>query len=99
MSDKIATVRLMKNTSGPLSGQTVAITGALSGPLRGVRRPDALAMVAQCGGRPAVSVTKQTTMLVAARTDTAKCRRARERGVQIIDPVAFAQMLGHEVIW
>lgn len=89
----------MESGAKPLAGQTVAITGALTGPLRGVRRPTALEMIAQCGGQPATSVTKKTTMLVAARADTAKCRRARQNGVQIIDPAAFARLLGHEPLW
>lgn len=83
----------------PLTGQKVAITGALTGPLQGLRRRAALRLVASAGGIPAGSVSGRTTLLVASRQNTTKCRRAKALGVRVVGSGEFAEMLGYPALW
>lgn len=105
MSTALATSAEPSNLTGMstgdavLAGHRVAITGALTGPLQGLRRRTALSMVADLGGQPARSVSGRTTILVASRQDTTKCRRAQALGIRIVSPGEFAAMLGYPSLW
>ena len=66
---------------GPLSGQTVVITGTLPT----LSRTKATATVEAAGGRVTGSVSKSTTFLVAGEEAGSKLEKARSLGVEIID--------------
>ncbi|MEJ7648207.1 MAG: BRCT domain-containing protein [Nakamurella sp.] len=85
--------------SSTLQGQSVAITGAMNGPLYGVQRTVACSMVRDAGGRTVRAVSRKTTLLVASRVDTRKALRAQELGVQVVSPSELAVMLGYPALW
>jgi len=66
---------------GPLSGQTVVITGTLPT----LSRTKATATVEAAGGRVTGSISKSTTFLVAGEEAGSKLEKARSLGVEIID--------------
>lgn len=94
-----ATVAGVTLEEGSLAGETVAITGALTGPLRGTPRRAAFRLIAACGGSPARSVTASTTVLVACRVGTAKYAKADALRVPVIGAGEFARLLGHLPLW
>jgi DNA ligase (NAD+) len=66
---------------GPLSGQTVVITGTLPT----LSRSKATALIEAAGGRVTGSVSKSTTFLVAGEEAGSKLEKAKSLGVEIID--------------
>jgi DNA ligase (NAD+) len=66
---------------GPLSGQTVVITGALPT----LSRAKATAVIEAAGGRVTGSVSKSTSFLVAGEEAGSKLEKAKTLGVEIID--------------
>lgn len=66
---------------GPLSGQTVVITGTLPT----LSRAKATAVIEAAGGRVTGSVSKSTSFLVAGEEAGSKLEKAKTLGVEIID--------------
>jgi DNA ligase (NAD+) len=66
---------------GPLSGQTVVITGTLPT----LSRARATAIIEAAGGRVTGSVSKSTSFLVAGEEAGSKLEKAQTLGVEIID--------------
>jgi DNA ligase (NAD+) len=66
---------------GPLSGQTVVITGTLPT----LSRSKATALIEAAGGRVTGSVSKSTTFLVAGEEAGSKLEKAKSLGIEIID--------------
>lgn len=66
---------------GPLSGQTVVITGTLPT----LSRTKATAVIEAAGGRVTGSVSKSTSFLVAGEEAGSKLEKAKMLGVEIID--------------
>jgi len=66
---------------GPLSGQTVVITGTLPT----LSRQKATALIEAAGGRVTGSVSKSTSFLVAGEEAGSKLEKAKTLGVEIID--------------
>jgi DNA ligase (NAD+) len=74
---------------GPLSGQTVVITGTLAG----MSRDEARAAARAAGATVTDAVSRKTTLLVVGAEAGSKLRKAQELGVRIVDEQAFRRML------
>jgi DNA ligase (NAD+) len=77
-------------SEGPLSGETVVITGTLASMTRDEARHAARA----AGATVTDSVSKKTTLLVVGAEAGSKLRKAQELGVAIVDEDQFRQRLG-----
>jgi DNA ligase (NAD+) len=75
---------------GPLSGETVVITGTLASMTRDEARQAARA----AGATVTDAVSKKTTLLVVGAEAGSKLRKAQELGVTIVDEDQFRQRLG-----
>jgi len=75
---------------GLLSGQTVVVTGSLEG----MTRDEVEEAIRQAGGKPASSVSKKTSFLVAGANAGSKLTKAEQLGVEIIDLEQFRSRLG-----
>jgi DNA ligase (NAD+) len=76
--------------SGPLSGETLVITGTLASMTRDQARDAARA----AGATVTDSVSRKTTLLVAGAEAGSKLRKAQELGVTIVDEEEFKRRLG-----
>ena len=76
--------------SGPLSGETLVITGTLASMTRDQARDAARA----AGATVTDSVSRKTTLLVAGTEAGSKLRKAQELGVTVIDEDEFKRRLG-----
>jgi DNA ligase (NAD+) len=76
--------------AGPLSGETVVITGTLATLTRDEARDAARA----AGATVTDSVSKKTTLLVVGADAGSKLRKAQELGVTIVDEDEFRRRLG-----
>ncbi len=74
---------------GPLTGQTVVVTGTLDG----MTRDEAKRAIAAAGGTATESVSKKTAFVVAGPGAGSKVATANRLGVPVIDQDAFAQVL------
>jgi DNA ligase (NAD+) len=75
---------------GILSGQTVVVTGSLEG----MTRDEVEDEIRKAGGKPASSVSKKTSFLVAGANAGSKLIKAEQLGVEIIDLNQFRDRLG-----
>ena len=77
---------------GPLAGQTVVLTGALSG----LSRDEAGRRLEALGAKVAGSVSKKTSFVVAGEAAGSKLDKAKELGVEVWDEVRLLDFLaGH----
>ena len=76
--------------SGPLTGQTVVITGTLPT----LSRSQAAALIEQNGGRVTSSVSKATTFVLAGTEPGSKLDKANALGVPIIDESELFNRIG-----
>jgi DNA ligase (NAD+) len=76
--------------AGPLSGETVVITGTLETMTRDEARDAARA----AGATVTDSVSRKTTLLVVGAEAGSKLRKAQELGVEILDEAEFRRRLG-----
>jgi len=76
--------------AGPLSGETVVITGTLETMTRDEARDAARA----AGATVTDSVSRKTTLLVVGAEAGSKLRKAQELGVTILDEAEFRRRLG-----
>jgi DNA ligase (NAD+) len=81
---------ISRTRSGELTGKTVVFTGELAG----FSRAQAEALVRQCGGNPAASVSSKTDFLIAGENSGSKFNKARQLGVKIINEKQFSAMIG-----
>lgn len=75
---------------GPMAGQVVVLTGALTR----WTRIEAAALLAAAGAQVVSEVTKRTTLVVAGAEPGEKLVKARERGIEVIDEAELARRLG-----
>ncbi|MEO5939889.1 MAG: NAD-dependent DNA ligase LigA, partial [Candidatus Limnocylindrales bacterium] len=75
--------------TGPLSGKTVVVSGAIEG----YSRDEAEQAVRAAGGKPSGSVSKKTDYLVAGPGAGSKLTKAETLGVTILDAAGFAALL------
>ncbi|MFD9516208.1 NAD-dependent DNA ligase LigA [Streptomyces sp. NPDC059979] len=82
---------------GPLAGNTVVVTGKMSGPLENMGRSEMNALIEKAGGRAGSSVNSKTTYLVCAPSasgkPSSKAVKATELGVTVLTPEAFAELV------
>lgn len=78
---------------GPLSGQTVVVTGGMTGALAALNRNGVRELIENAGGTSSGSVSKKTTLLVAGENAGSKLAKARELGVRVVTEDEFAAMV------
>ncbi|HEY4321109.1 MAG TPA: NAD-dependent DNA ligase LigA [Gemmatimonadales bacterium] len=76
--------------AGPLTGQTVVLTGTLPS----LARADAAARIERAGGVIAGSVSKKTNLVVAGAEAGGKLDKARQLGIEVIDEAELLRRLG-----
>ncbi|PIR82917.1 DNA ligase (NAD(+)) LigA [Candidatus Kaiserbacteria bacterium CG10_big_fil_rev_8_21_14_0_10_56_12] len=81
--------RVEAPSAGPLTGQSVVITGTL----HTLSREEAEARVRRAGGKVVGSVSKKTAFVVAGEAPGSKHDRARTLGVPVLDEAAFLKKL------
>jgi DNA ligase (NAD+) len=77
------------SADGALRGQTVVITGTLTG----LSRQEAAGLVERAGGRVSDSVSRKTTFVVAGENPGGKIDKARTLGVEVIDVAELRRRL------
>ncbi|KQO98781.1 NAD-dependent DNA ligase LigA [Leifsonia sp. Leaf264] len=77
-----------------LTGKTVVVTGAMTGPLASLNRNQVQELIEANGGRASGSVSKTTSLLVCGEPGSSKYTKAVALGVPIVTPEEFAAMLG-----
>ena len=73
----------------PLEGQTVVLTGALSG----LTREEAADAARRLGGRVASSISRRTDLVIAGANPGSKLARASELGVRVMEEPEFLALL------
>ncbi|HXE55956.1 MAG TPA: NAD-dependent DNA ligase LigA [Tepidisphaeraceae bacterium] len=73
-----------------LSGQTIVVTGSLEK----FKRQEIEELIQKLGGRPAGSVSKKTTFVVAGADAGSKLDKARELGVPVLTEDQFIERIG-----
>jgi DNA ligase (NAD+) len=77
-------------SAGPLTGETVVITGTLSA----MSRDEARDAARQAGATVTDSVSRKTTLLVVGVDAGSKLKKAQDLGVRIVDEDEFRKLLG-----
>ena len=85
----VAPVALSAPKAGPLTGQTIVLTGTLSTMTRG----EAEKLIEQLGGTSASSVSKKTSLVVYGESAGSKLEKARALGVRTVDETQFLSMI------
>ena len=76
-------------SNGPLTGQTVVITGTLPT----LSREEAAARVRRAGGKVANSVSSKTSFIVSGDNPGLKYEKAQSLGVLVVDEASFLKRL------
>lgn len=87
------TTEMIVQQDGPLSGQTVVVTGSLEK----LSRKDAESLIEKLGGRAAGSVSKKTDFVVAGPGAGSKLSRAQTLGIKVLSEEDFLQFVGKGV--
>jgi DNA ligase (NAD+) len=82
--------RVVAPAKGPLTGETVVVTGTLPT----LSREEAEAMVRRAGGKAAGSVSKKTSFVLAGENPGFKYDKAQQLGIAILDEKAFLKKIG-----
>ncbi|MFJ7077421.1 NAD-dependent DNA ligase LigA [Streptomyces sp. NPDC098781] len=77
----------------PLTGMTVVVTGAMTGPLEKLSRNQVNELVERAGGRSSSSVSKRTSLVVAGEAAGSKRAKAEELGIRVTTPDEFALLV------
>lgn len=89
--EKYLTVReVPPPAKGPLTNQTVVITGTLPT----LSREEAEARIRRAGGKASASVSKKTSFVVAGEAPGSKLAQAARLGIPVIDESEFLKKLG-----
>ncbi|ATB27848.1 NAD-dependent DNA ligase LigA [Melittangium boletus] len=88
---KPAATRVVK--TGLFAGQTVVLTGGMSG----MSREQAKEEIERRGGKVSGSVSRKTDLVVAGEDAGSKLKKAQELGVRILDEQGFLQLLQTDV--
>ncbi|WP_331752791.1 NAD-dependent DNA ligase LigA (plasmid) [Streptomyces sp. NBC_00637] len=83
------------NSSGPkpLTGETVVVTGGMTGPLAGRNRDQMRELIENAGGTSSSSVSRKTTILVAGEGAGSKVAKAQGLGTTILTEQEFADRI------
>ncbi|MGW0147948.1 NAD-dependent DNA ligase LigA [Streptomyces sp. NPDC003333] len=79
--------------AGPLTGMTVVVTGAMTGPLEKLSRNQMNELIEHAGGRSYSSVSKKTTLVVAGDGAGSKRAKAESLGIRLATPDEFATLV------
>ncbi|MEV7598177.1 NAD-dependent DNA ligase LigA [Kitasatospora sp. NPDC089797] len=79
--------------AGPLAGQSVVVTGSMTGALAELSRNAVNELIERAGGKASSSVSKRTTLLVAGEKAGSKRAKAEELGVPVATPEEFAELV------
>ncbi|MFA5997900.1 MAG: NAD-dependent DNA ligase LigA [Candidatus Paceibacterota bacterium] len=82
--------KVVAPSKGPLTDQTVVITGTLPT----LSREEAEAMVRRAGGKPASTVSAKTSFVVAGENPGSKFDTAKKLGVRVLTEAEFLKKLG-----
>src|SRR5438045_9619234 len=74
----------------PLAGKSVVVTGTL----KHFKREEIEELIQKLGGRPAGSVSKKTSFVVAGEEAGSKLAKAKELGVQVLSEEEFLDRVG-----
>lgn len=77
------------DSSHPLAGKTVVLTGTLES----IGRSDAQAKLRALGAKPAGSVSKKTDLVVAGANAGSKLAKAQELGIEVVDEAQLLKWL------
>ena len=81
--------RLTAEASGPLTGRTYVITGAL----QSMSREQATAALERLGAKVTNSVSKKTTGVIVGNEPGSKAEKAGALGVPMLDEAAFIELV------
>ncbi|MFD8085090.1 NAD-dependent DNA ligase LigA [Kitasatospora sp. NPDC059722] len=79
--------------AGPLAGEAVVVTGAMTGALADLSRNAMNELIERAGGKASGSVSKRTTLVVAGDKAGSKRAKAEELGIRILTPEEFAAVV------
>jgi len=82
-------------SAAPLSGKTVVVTGAMTGPLAALKRNDMNVLIEDKGGKSSGSVSANTSLLVCGEPGSSKYQKAQALGIPIMTPEEFAELIGY----
>ncbi|MFI9788837.1 NAD-dependent DNA ligase LigA [Kitasatospora sp. NPDC051984] len=82
---------------GALAGQTMVVTGSMTGPLAELSRNEMNELIERAGGKSSSSVSKRTTLLVAGEKAGSKRAKAEELGIRIVSPDEFAALVAEHL--
>lgn len=82
---------------GPLTGESVVVTGAMTGALADLSRNAMNELIERAGGKASSSVSKRTTLLVAGEKAGSKRAKAEELGIRIVTPEEFAVLVADQL--
>ncbi|MFG1667060.1 NAD-dependent DNA ligase LigA [Streptomyces sp. Y7] len=83
--------------AGPLSGMTVVVTGAMTGPLEKLSRNQVNELIERAGGRSSSSVSRKTSLVVAGEAAGSKRAKAEDLGIRLATPDEFALLVADYV--
>lgn len=83
--------------AGPLSGMTVVVTGAMTGPLEKLSRNQVNELIERAGGRSSSSVSRKTSLVVAGEAAGSKRAKAEDLGIRLVTPDEFALLVADYV--
>ena len=90
----LPTAEVVVQQDGPLTGQTVVITGTLEN----ISRKEAERLIENLGGRASGSVSKKTSFVVAGPGAGSKLEKALQLGIKVVSEDEFLQVIKHEEI-
>ncbi|MFJ9520612.1 NAD-dependent DNA ligase LigA [Kitasatospora sp. NPDC101801] len=79
--------------AGPLAGQSVVVTGSMTGDLASLSRNEMNELIERAGGKASSSVSKRTALLVAGEKAGSKRTKAEDLGIRILAPEEFAALI------
>ncbi|MBU6321366.1 MAG: NAD-dependent DNA ligase LigA [Patescibacteria group bacterium] len=83
-------VRVEAPAQGPLSGQTVVVTGTLPT----LSREEAEGLIRAAGGKAAGSVSAKTALVLAGENPGSKLAKAEELGIRVVSEREFRKIVG-----
>ncbi|MFF7636008.1 NAD-dependent DNA ligase LigA [Kitasatospora sp. NPDC008050] len=81
--------------AGPLAGQSVVVTGTMTGALGDLSRTEMNELIEHAGAKASSSVSKRTTLLVAGEKAGSKRAKAEELDIRIVTPEEFATLIAY----